>query len=566
MLFNESRVGIKKECSTDSGKRSVQFDDVNEKEEMNKPAETEPEPAETEPAETEPAETEPAETEPAETEPAVRRSGRQSRPPTFYGEWASIASKTEPATVTEALNGPDKSKWTNAMEREMNSLSKNDVWDLVELPKDRKPVGSKWVFKVKFDADRSVERYKARLVAQGYSQKPGLDYDKTFSPVVRFESLRTVIALALQNDLKLHQMDVTTAFLNGELEEDVYMCQPEGFVAPGREKLVCKLKRSIYGLKQSPRCWNSILDSHLKGMGFVQTSSDPCLYVNTEGEFFVIAVYVDDIVLAGRDEKRLSQVKEAIGSKFEVKDMGALHYFLGVRIIQDQTNGKNWIGQQAYTEGLLQRFGMENAKPVSTPVDVGTKLVKAIEETDLVDQRLYQSAVGSLLYLSTGTRPDITFAVSNVAKFCAEPSNAHWTAVKRIFRYLKGTSNLGLLYRKNSPGRCTGYSDSDWAGDIEDRRSTSGYVFLINGADVSWRSKKQSCVALSTAEAALASAAQEAMWIRQLTQDLKDGSDRATVIYEDNQAVISMAQNPHFHGRAKVPFCASAGSKRNSGT
>ena len=268
VLFNESRVGIEKECNTDDEKRCIEFDDVDEEEEVE----------------------ESAETEPAETEPVVRRSGRQSRPPNFYGEWASVASKTEPATVTEALNGPDKSKWTNAMEKEMNSLSKNDVWELVELPKDRKAVGSKWVFKVKFNADGSVERHKARLVAQGYSQKPGLDYDKTFSPVVRFESLRTVIALALQNDLQLHRMDVT----NGELE-DVYMRQPEGFAVPGKENLVCKLRRNIYGLKQSPRCWSSILDSPLKGMGFVQTSSDPCLYVSTEGEFFVIAVYVDDI-------------------------------------------------------------------------------------------------------------------------------------------------------------------------------------------------------------------------------------------------------------------------------
>ena len=174
----------------------------------------------------------------------------------------------------EALASPDKAKCMNAMEKEMESLHANDVWDLVELPKDRKAVGSKWVFKLKVGADSLVERHKARLVAQGFSQKYGLDYDETFSPVVRCESLRTVIALAMQNGLKLHQMDVTTAFLNGKLQEEVYMKQPEGFVVKSQEGLVCKLKRSIYGLKQSPRCWNSALDDHLKKIGFVQATGD----------------------------------------------------------------------------------------------------------------------------------------------------------------------------------------------------------------------------------------------------------------------------------------------------
>jgi len=306
--------------------------------------------------------------------------------------------------VEEALASTDKEKWSDAMEKEMESLHGNDVWDLVELPKDRKAVGSKWVFKLKVSADGSVERHKARLVAQGFSQKFGADYDETFCPVVRLESLRTVIALAVQNGLKLHQVDVTTAFLNGELEEEVYMKQPKGFVAKGQEHLVCKLKRSIYGLKQSPRCWNSALDSQLKRMGFVQTASDPCIYIASE-EMFIIGVYVDDIVLAGKSDKRMEDVKKAIAMQFDVKDLGKLHYFLGMKIVQDEKTGKVWIGQPAYTESVLQKFGMENSKPVRTPVDTGTKLVKATDDEECVDQKLYQSAVGSLLYLSVGTRP-----------------------------------------------------------------------------------------------------------------------------------------------------------------
>ena len=456
--------------------------------------------------------------------------------------------------MTEALASRDKAKWRDAMEKEMESLHTNDVWDLVKLPKDRKAVGSKWVFKLKVGPDGLVERHKARLVAQGFSQKHGLDYDETFSPVVRFESLRTVIALAVQNGMKLHQMDVTTAFLNGELEEEVYMKQPEGFAAKGQEDLVCKLKRSIYGLKQSPRCWNSALDNQLKQMGFVQVKGDPCLYMASEGEMFFIAVYVDDIVLAGKSNKQIAEVKQTLAKQFQVKDMGELHYFLGVKVVQDKESGGVCIGQPVYAANILQKFGMEHVKPVNTPVDSSMKLVKATEEDECVDQKLYQSAVGSLLYLSTATRPDITYAVSNMAKYSAKPTKQHWIAVKRIMRYLKGTLNYGLLYSKDGSTECVGFSDADWGGDLDDRKSTSGYLFQLSGAAVSWRSKKQTCVALSTAEAeymALASAAQEAMWLRQLTTDLKSKPTGATVIFEDNQSAIGMAKNPQFHGRSK---------------
>ena len=297
-----------------------------------------------------------------------------------------------------------------------------------------------------------------------------------------------------------------------------------------------------------------MLDNQVKKMGFVQSTSDPCLYVASEGEKFIIAVYVDDIVLAGKSDKRMAEVKETLAKQFEVKDLGELHHFLGMKVIQDQESGEVWIGQPAYAKSILQKFDMENAKTVNTPVDTSTKLTKGVEGSEKVDQRLYQSAVGSLLYLSIGTRPDITYAVSSVAKFCANPNKQHWTAVKRIMRYLKGTLHLGLLYCKDGSKECVGHSDADWAGDLDDRRSTSGYVFQLSGAAISWRSKKQTCVALSTAEAeymALASAAQEAMWLQQLTTELTNEPTGATVIFEDNQSAISMAKNPQFHGRAK---------------
>ena len=342
----------------------------------------------------------------SEPEPVTRRSTRERRQPDKYGVWVNAATiqNKEPLTVNEALDSSEKNEWRQAMEEEVKSMHKNDVWELVEPPQDRQVIGSKWVFKRKIDSGGSVERYKARLVAQGFTQKPGLDYDETFCPVVRFESLRTLAAMAVQDGLILHQMDVTSAFVNGTLSEEVCMKQPEGFIEKGKENLVCKLKHSIYGLKQSPRCWNATLDRQLRHMGFIQSTSDPCIYTASEGEAFIIGVYVDDIILAGKSEKKMADIKKALSDKFEMKDLGELHYFLGVKVIQDRKKGTIWIGQPVYTENILQKFGMENAKPISTPVAVNTKLMLKTEDSEYFDKETYQSAVGSLLYLSTRTR------------------------------------------------------------------------------------------------------------------------------------------------------------------
>ena len=301
MVFNEKKHGIEKEPNRDEENRYVQIECLGNDEQVDEDTGEPPQPTIEE-----------------QPEPVVRRSARERQHPDYYGVRVNVASEVlnEPTSMTEALASPERAKWMDAMDKEMDSLHLNDVWDLVKLPKDRKAVGSKWVFKLKVGPDGLVERHKARLVAQGFSQKQGLDYDETFSPVVRFESLRTVIALAVQNSMKMHQMDVTTAFLNGELQEEVYMKQPEGFVSEGQEDLVCKLKQSIYGLKQSPRCWNSALDNKLKQMDFVQAKGDPCLYLASEGEMFIIAVYVDDIVLARKSDQRLAEVKQALANQF----------------------------------------------------------------------------------------------------------------------------------------------------------------------------------------------------------------------------------------------------------
>ena len=358
------------------------------------------------------------------------------------------------------------------------------------------------------------------LWPHGYTQRPGLDYEETFSPVVRFESLRVVLALATHQDLKVHQMDVKTAFLNGELNNLIYMKQPEAFVKKDQEGLVCKLKQSIHGLKQSPRCWNSALDVYLRSIGFVQTKSDPCIYVAEEGEPFIIAIYVDDILLAGQTDVCIAELKDALTNHFDIKNLGQVNSFCGVKIIQ---NLEKWVGQPSYTESILKHFNMRDAKAAKTPVNSSLKLIKALDDSECMDQELYQSAVGKLLYLSTCSRPDIAFAVSKVARYTSKPTVEHWKAVKHIFRYLVGTINHGILFSRSSSSECIRYSDADWGGELDDRKSTSGFIYQIGEGPASWSSRKQNSVALSTSEAeyvALASAAQEAIWLRQLMSEL----------------------------------------------
>ena len=545
VIFDESKCGIEEErIPTCTGHMNSDNDDKSTTEDEVPEIKVEiPEIKDEEPV---------SEDEESVIEDEPKRPVRLRKPPDMYGDWATLTrGATEPTSVHEVMKSPDKEKWKSAMENEMKSLHSNDVWDLVPLPAGRKVVGSKWVFKVKVAADGAVDRHKARLVAQGFSQKYGLDYDETFCPVVRSESVRAVIALAAGRKLKLHQLDVTTAFLNGTLDEEVFMKQPEGFVVNGKENLVCKLKKSIYGLKQSPRCWNVALDSHLKSIGLQQSASDPCLYTAPEGEMAIVAVYVDDILIATESEKKMRELKKCLSKKFDVKDLGELTSFLGVQVNHDPRG--IWIGQPGYTTRVLEKFGMAEAKPVSTPVDTSVKLASKSESPEFAAST-YQSAVGCLLYLSNWTRPDLTFAVSKVARYSADPRQEHWTAVKRILRYLKGTINYGITYSKDSRDDLVGYCDADWAGDVCDRKSTSGYVFCVSGSPVSWRSKKQSCVALSTAEAeyvALSAAAQEAVWLRNLMEDLSRECQSVTTIHDDSQAAISMSKNPQFHGKSK---------------
>ena len=346
-------------------------------------------------------------------------------------------------------------------------------------------------------------------------------------------------------------MDAITAFLNGKLDEEIYMLQPTGYVVPSKEHLVCKLKKSLYGLKQSPRCWNKAFCEYIETIGFRQNAADPCVFTRIVDTVTIVAVYVDDMIIISATSEEMEEVKQSLADRFKMKDMGPLHYCLGVSIIQEE--GCIFLHQKQYILSMMKRYGLAEAYPVSTPADASVKLVKDDGFSQGVDPVKYQLMVGSLLYAAMATRPDIAHAVGVVSKFNSKPSEAHLTAVKRILRYLKGTANLALKYQKSEKGSLIGYSDADWGGDLDSRHSTTGSLFLMAGSPISWSSKKQTVVALSTSEAeyiALCLTTQEAVWIRRLLTELLVPVGQV-MLMEDNQAAIAIARNPVAHARTK---------------
>ena len=452
-------------------------------------------------------------TAPCEPEPVAEHSRpiRERKQVVRYGveEQMNIAEEViasalcaaeleEPKTMTEARRRPDASKWLQAAQDEMSSLIEHDTWALTKPPPGSKIIGSKWVFKIKHDENGEAAKYKCRLVAQGYTQAQGIDYHETFAPVARFGSIRTLLATSAQREMHVHQMDVHTAFLNGKLDEDIYMCQSEGFVVKGKEDMVCHLHRSLYGLKQLPRCWNKELSCHLFQSGFQQSKAYPCVFFQwKDGHLNIVSIYVDDLILVVDLMKDLLKTKAELSSRFKMKDLGQLQYCLG--IVCEQADGCICINQRPYIDNLVRRFGLLEACGVSTPADACVKLVADDGVSRPADPKLYQQIVGSLQYAAGGTRPDIAYAVSTIAKFCHQPTELHMTAAKRVLRYLKQTRDLILTYVKNTPKAIMGYSDADWAGDVKDRRSTSGNVFLPGGGGaITWSSRKQSSVAIST--------------------------------------------------------------------
>ncbi|WVZ61696.1 hypothetical protein U9M48_011528 [Paspalum notatum var. saurae] len=471
-----------------------------------------------------------------------------------------IEGNSEPSNYSEAITSADCNNWVTAMQDEMESLDKNGTWDLVKLPIDKKPVRCKWIFKRKEGISPSEPaRFKARLVAKGYSQILGIDFNDIFFPVVKHSSIRMLLSLVAMHDYELEQLDVKTAFLHGELDETIYMDQPEGFVVPGKENLVCKLKKSLYGLKQSPRQWYKRFDSFMLSNGFKRSDYDSCVYLKTvNGSAIYLLLYVDDMLIAAKKKSEIAKLKAQLNKEFEMKEFGAGKKILGMEIIRDRKSGLLYLSQRGYIEKVLRRFNMHDAKPVSTPLAAHFRLSTDLcptsdDDIEYMSRVPYFSAVGSLMYAMVCSRTDLSHALSVVSRYMANPSKEHWRAVQWIFRYLRGTSSACLQFGKSRDG-LVGYVDSDHAGDLDKRRSLTGYVFTVGGCAISWKACLQATVALSTTEAeymAISEACKEAIWLRGLYSELCGVSCSCVTIYCDSQSAIYLTKDQMFHERTK---------------
>ena len=489
----------------------------------------------------------------------LRRSARERQAP---GEWwkatASAAVTTlppaggvhEPQSVKEALSSTDADLWQQAMDDEIRSLLENQTWIWEPIPPGVRPVPVKWVFKIKRDASGNIERYKARLVAKGFLQREGIDYTEVFAPVSKHTSLRTLLAIVAANDLELQHLDVTTAFLNGDLDETLYMQPP-----PGYEKglgIGCRLQRSIYGLKQAPRQWYAKLKSELQLIGFTVSETDASLFIHQgkDGPTYVL-VYVDDLLIAGSPSGTASVVR-MLQETFKVRNLGSASFFLGMDIVRDRETRTIHLGQHRYSSDLVKKFGLEDGKTKSVPMSATSKLCKEAG-TPLSPVNQFSELVGGLLYLSVCTRPDIAQSVGALARYMSCPTTVHWEAAKHVLRYVAGTLDFGIRFGGGSADDLLGYCDSDYAGEVDSRRSTTGYVFILNGGVISWSSRLQPTVAASTTEAeymAAAAAVKEALWIRKLLPDLGIKINVVCIMC-DNQGTIKLLKNPVASNRSK---------------
>jgi hypothetical protein len=461
-------------------------------------------------------------------------------------------SVEEPRSVKEAGGDPN---WIAAMEEEMNSIRENGTWSLVELPRGHRAIGLKWVYKVKRDENGNVAKYKARLVAKGYVQRPGIDFEEVFAPVARLESVRLLLAIAAHYGWGVHHMDVKSAFLNGDLQEEVYVQQPPGFADGTHQHKVLRLHKALYGLRQAPRAWNQKLDASLLAHGFTRCINEHGMYTRGGGAArLIVGVYVDDLIITGGNAGAVNKFKAEMMNTFRMSDLGLLSYYLGLEVTQGA--GGITLRQGAYATKILEKAGLGACKPSVTPMEMKLKLLKE-GMTPSVDATDYRSLIGSLRYLCN-SRPDLAYAVGYLSRFMEAPREEHLAAVKRVLRYVAGTVHWGLHY---CPGRRTegvpklvGYSDSDLAGDVNDRKSTSGLIFFLAGGPVAWQSAKQKVVALSSCEAeyiAAAGAACEAVWLARLMAELVGGAVLAPKLKVDNKSAISLMKNPVHHDRSK---------------
>jgi histone deacetylase 1/2 len=462
----------------------------------------------------------------------------------------AASSTDEPRSLDEAFR--DKN-WCMAMESEHQALLKNQTWHLVPRPKGKNVTGCKWVYKVKRKADGSIDRYKAHLVAKGFKQRYGLDYEDTFSPVVKAATIRLIMSIAVSRGWSLRQLDVQNAFLHGILEEEVYMDQPPGYADKVHPGYVCKLDKALYGLKQAPRAWYARLCKRLQLLGFIPSKADTSLFHYSWGNHSLfVLVYVDDIIVANSSQDATDALLRDLQKDFALKDLGDLHYFLGIEV--KKSSEGLVLMQERYATDVLSRSGMDKAKPVETLLSTAEKLsLSDGEKLGSEDSTRFWSIVGALQYL-TLMRPDISYAVNKVCQFLHAPTSVNWSAVKRILRYVRGTVKFGLKIRKSKSMLVSAFLDADWAGDVDDRRSTGGFAVYLGENLVSWTARKQATVSRSSTEAeykALANATTELMWVQKLLTELRIPHPPAARLWCDNLGAKYLSANPVFYARTK---------------
>ena len=445
------------------------------------------------------------------------------------------------------LPSKEREEWMTACREELDALRKRKVFALTELPSGRKALKGRWVFDLKTDG-----RKKARLVAKGFSQIEGIDFDQIFSPVVRFETVRMILALAALEGWHISGLDVKSAYLYGKLDEEIYMEQPEGFKVEGLEHLVLRLLRAIYGLKQAGLAWWKALSKSMEELGFTRLSSDAGIFIyRKDGALVVVIVYVDDCLFCGKDKALVAKLKANFMKRWECRDLGETKEFLRMRIIQKAQSIH--LDQTAYLEKVLQRFGMQNARIATTPLPAGYKPNVNTDEVSPQLRQRFQTVIGSLLYIMLGTRPDIAFAVTMLAQFSANPSQEHLDKALYICRYLLGTKNYALIYDGKSQLGLIACVDADWAADPIKRRSVTGYYLKLANGIISWQSRAQSSVALSSTDAeymALSDCSRQVVWFRSLFEEL--GYQLGPIpICGDNQGAIFTASNPVQNRRTK---------------
>ena len=469
---------------------------------------------------------------------------------------ALLEDKT-PQTYKAAMMGVDRKQWEAAMKAEIDGCVAQGTWTLVkrsELPAGANIIPVKWVYKIKTDENGTISKYKARITPKGFKQRYGVDFFEVFAHTGKYKSLRVLLSLVASRDMELRQLDVPQAFTRAKLDEEVYMQMPEGFAVDG---MVCRLWKSLYGLKQSPRNWYLLVSKFLREeCGFTACVSDPCLFhkKSKSGKDIWLFLFVDDMQVAfdQTDAAEWAELQQRLKAKFEITDLGDSKWMLGMRIRRDRKAKTITLDQELYVTTALERFGFRECKTAASPAAQN----HGAQEDDRdgggkpADVRLYQEKVGTLLYAAISTRPDISHAVQKLTQQMQAPKARHMTACDRVFRYLAGTKTWGLLFgrREGNPTGATAsaYADADWAGDKTDRKSITGWIAKVNGDPVSWTSKKQSVVSLSTCEAELyaeSAAVQELMWLRGLLKELGLPSSAPSVLYGDNQSTVKVSEN-----------------------